>query len=101
MSNAALKSDTGQVFVGTTSGMANNSVTTTLGPTSGVVTRVTVESFGHRNIENAVYAHIRAMRELGKTQLNTAEIAEALGLSVTEVDSTLAALKKKGVKVLT
>jgi uncharacterized membrane protein len=52
------------------------------------------------DIERAVYAHIRAMRTLGKKTINTAEIAEALSLSLGEVHGALGALKKKGVKVL-
>jgi hypothetical protein len=52
-----------------------------------------------KGTENAVYAHIRAVRALGRTQINTDEIAKALGLSVGEVNSTLASLKKKGVKL--
>ena len=52
------------------------------------------------DIERAVYAHIRAIRVLGKKSVNTAEIAEALGISLDEVHGALGALKKKGVKVL-
>ena len=52
------------------------------------------------DIEKAVYAHIRAVRALGKKTVNTAEIAEALSLSLEEVHGVLAALKRKGVKVL-
>ena len=52
------------------------------------------------DIEKAVYAHIRAVRALGKKTVNTAEIAEALSLSLQEVHGALAALKRKGVKVL-
>ena len=52
------------------------------------------------DIERAVYAHIRAMRTLGKKTINTAEIAESLSLSLEEVHGALGALKKKGVRVL-
>jgi hypothetical protein len=52
-----------------------------------------------KNIENAVYAYIRAIRALGKTTINTADIAAALELAIADVDRTLSALKKKGVKV--
>ena len=51
-----------------------------------------------KDVEAAVYGHIRAMRALGRTKLNTDEIAAALGLSVNQVNQTLGALKKKGVK---
>jgi hypothetical protein len=52
------------------------------------------------NIENAVYAHIQAVRALGKTKITPEEIAAALGLSVSEVQGTISALRNKGVKTL-
>lgn len=51
-------------------------------------------------IESAVYAHIQAVRALGRTKINTVEIAKALGLSLGAVDKTLASLKQKGVRVI-
>ena len=53
-----------------------------------------------KNIESAVYAHIQAVRALGRTQIEPEEIARALGLSVSQVQGTIAALKGKGVKAL-
>jgi hypothetical protein len=52
-----------------------------------------------KKIENAVYAHIRAVRALGRTQINTDEIAKALGLTVAEVNNTIASLRARGVKL--
>jgi DNA-binding MarR family transcriptional regulator len=52
-----------------------------------------------KSIESAVYAHIQAVRALGKTHINTAEIAEALGLPLSAVARTITALRQKGVKV--
>jgi Mn-dependent DtxR family transcriptional regulator len=54
---------------------------------------------GVKNIENAVYAHIQAMRALGKTRVNTVDIAKALNLSLSEVEKTISALRHKGVKI--
>jgi DNA-binding MarR family transcriptional regulator len=51
-------------------------------------------------VQNAVYAHIRAIRALGRTKINTAEVADALLLSVGEVNRAISSLKGKGVKVL-
>lgn len=51
-------------------------------------------------IESAVYAHIRAVRALGRQTINTSEIAEALGLSVDIVNGAIANLTKKGVKIV-
>jgi hypothetical protein len=53
-----------------------------------------------RNIENAIYAYIRAIRALGRKNINTVEIAEALSLPIAAVDLALTSLKKKGVKTL-
>lgn len=53
-----------------------------------------------RNIQNAIYGHIRALRSLGRTSINTLEIAQALSLPLREVHSALVSLKKKGVMAL-
>lgn len=49
-------------------------------------------------IEDAVYAHIRAIRALGRTRINTAEIAQALSVSQRDVDRAVENLKGKGVR---
>jgi hypothetical protein len=53
-----------------------------------------------KGVQNAVYAHIRAIRSLGRTQINTSEIAAALSLPVAEVNRAISSLKKKGVRAL-
>jgi hypothetical protein len=49
-------------------------------------------------IEAAVYGHIRAVRALGRNEITTVEIANALNLSESAVLDALAALESKGVK---
>lgn len=51
-------------------------------------------------IEDAVYAHIQAMRALGRTRVNTAQIARALGLKTQVVDRAVSGLESKGVRVI-
>ena len=50
-------------------------------------------------VVSAVYSHIRAIRSLGHTTVNTADIARALSISTQQVETSLSALKNKGVKV--
>ena len=59
-----------------------------------------VSPHAQKNIESAVYAHIQAVRALGRTKVNTVEIAKSLGLSLAVVDKTLKSLKEKGVRVI-
>jgi predicted transcriptional regulator len=51
-----------------------------------------------KNIEAAVYSYIQALRSLGKTQINTAEIAKALGIPISIVASVLPKLGEKGIR---
>lgn len=51
-------------------------------------------------IERAVYSHIRAVRTLGRTQINTSDIADALSLDVNDVNRAVQKLKSKGVRKL-
>jgi CRP-like cAMP-binding protein len=53
-----------------------------------------------KSVENAVYSYMRAVRTLGRTKITTDEVADALALSVREVNSALSSLKKKGVRAL-
>jgi hypothetical protein len=53
-----------------------------------------------KGVQNAVYAYIRAIRALGRTKINTCEIADALSLSVAEVNLAISSLKKNGVRAL-
>jgi Winged helix-turn-helix DNA-binding len=54
----------------------------------------------NKRLENAIYAYIRAIRALGRDTINTIEIAEALSLTVPEVNRAISALEKRGVKIL-
>jgi len=49
-------------------------------------------------IQRAVLAHIRAIRSLGRTEINTVEIADALSLPVHEVNEVIEKLKDQGVR---
>jgi biotin operon repressor len=49
-------------------------------------------------IRDSIWAHIQAIRTLGRTQINTQEIADALSISVQEVNDALEALKEHGVR---
>ena len=50
--------------------------------------------------ESAVYAHIRALRALGHTTINTAKIADALSLNRRQVERAISALKDKGIRAM-
>jgi len=52
------------------------------------------------SVQNAVYAYIQAIRALGRTEINTSEIADALSLPVAEVNRAISSLRKKGVRAL-
>ena len=49
---------------------------------------------------NAVYGYIRAIRALGRTGVNTSEIAAALSLPISTVNRAVSALRSQGVRVL-
>lgn len=53
-----------------------------------------------KRVQNAVYAYIRAIRALGRTKINTSEIADSLSISTAEVNRAISALKKNGVRAL-
>jgi hypothetical protein len=59
-----------------------------------------VSSRSQKNIKSAVYAHIQAVRALGRTTINTVEISKALGLPLADIDRTVKLLKEKGVRVI-
>jgi hypothetical protein len=50
------------------------------------------------NVIAAVYAHVQAVRALGKTVVTPEEISRALGLSTKQVEAALNGLKERGVK---
>jgi CRP-like cAMP-binding protein len=51
-----------------------------------------------KKIRHAILAHIKAVRTLGRTEINTQEIADALSISVQEVNDALEELKKHGIR---
>jgi hypothetical protein len=51
-------------------------------------------------MERAVYAHIRALRTLGQTTVNTMEISEALSIPPNRIMEILHRLHSKGVKIV-
>jgi hypothetical protein len=53
-----------------------------------------------KEVINAVYSHIRAVRALGRGSINTNEIAKALSLPSKDVERAVSTLGRKGVKVL-
>jgi hypothetical protein len=101
-SNTTSTADSYFVDKGSTSGPYNDRETITDVSTRRVTVDTLIKSAARKgvSIENAVYGHIRALRALGRTKVNTAEIAQALSLPLEEVHSIVGILKKKGVKVL-
>jgi hypothetical protein len=77
------------------------STATSVGMTTLSSAGVVTESRPHSDevVESAVYAHLQALRALGQTRVNTADVAKALGIPQSLVDRTLESLLKKGVKV--
>lgn len=65
--------------------------------TSTSAPKKTAASFD-KAVENAVYGYIRAIRALGRTDVNTAEIAKALAIPLKQVDLAASKLRNKGVK---
>lgn len=70
----------------------------TLGRIAVPSARVVNDPAAMREIEKAVYSHIRAIRTLGRTSVTVTEIAAALGISVSDAERALMALESKGVK---
>ena len=60
--------------------------------------RVSTRSKNDNKIERAVYSHIRAVRTLGRTRINTSDIADALSLDVSDVNRVVEKLRAKGVR---
>lgn len=54
----------------------------------------------YSQIDRAVWAHIKALRALGRDQINSIEIAEALNLPLFVIHASIERLKPKGVKQL-
>ncbi len=54
----------------------------------------------YEDIEDAVFKYIEAIRAIGKTRVNTSEIAEALSLHPRDVERAARNLHARGVKAL-
>jgi ribosomal protein L20A (L18A) len=55
-------------------------------------------AFEQKAVEDAVYAHLRAVRRLGRMSVTIAEVASALGLTPEVVSAAVDKLGAKGVK---
>jgi hypothetical protein len=49
--------------------------------------------------ETAVFLHIKAIRSMGRTSVNSIEIAQSLGISHAAVVAAIIKLQNKGIKV--
>lgn len=66
---------------------------------SGATNALKREASQKKDVKAAVFTYIRAMRALGRTKLNSNDIAAALSLRPSEVEAVLPQLGSKGVKV--
>lgn len=48
-------------------------------------------------LENAVFGYLQSIRALGRTSINSTEIADALSISVADVDGAVARLRDRGI----
>jgi transcription initiation factor IIE alpha subunit len=79
---------------------ANNSTVTIVSSSPLFGTKKeALASASMKDIQGAVYSHIQAIRALGRTDINTEEIAKALSIPVVSVNSVIAKLKEKGVRI--
>lgn len=69
-------------------------------PSSSPIRKSTAVKKVDKSVEGAVFAHIKAIRSLGRTTVNASEIAKALDLPLGNVTIAVASLKSKGVKVV-
>lgn len=53
-----------------------------------------------KDMEAAVYAHVRAVRALGRTTINTLELSRSLGLPLAKVEKAVSNLRSKGIKIV-
>jgi CHASE2 domain-containing sensor protein len=81
---------TGLIITGATASSTSGYVTVSPSPSPPPVSK---KQFGL-----AILAHIQAIRALGRTEINTQEIADALCISVQKVNDVLEVLKKQGVR---
>jgi hypothetical protein len=52
-------------------------------------------------LEAAVFTHMQALRALGRTSISAAEVARALHLTVSEVETIVRRLVNRGVRIAT
>jgi hypothetical protein len=95
--NKSVKANTGSVSIPSVSVTTSTGIMTFAAAAIPPARGVHVDS---KKLESAVYAHIQAVRALGRTQIEPQEIARALGLTVAQVQGTIQALKAKGVKTV-
>jgi hypothetical protein len=71
---------------------------------SSTADRVTISGRSGRgrstspSVDDAVFGYIRAVRALGRTEVNSIEVARALHLPQSEVDAALHRLRERGVR---
>jgi hypothetical protein len=82
-------------YVKGTTGTSNGTVTSGTGGVAGGSSAL----LDPKSIEAAVFAYLQARRALGVTQISSVEIAGALGLVRSIVETTLRNLKSRGVKL--
>lgn len=84
----------------TVSTVTPTTVTATVSVGAKSTVTVTARKISASDLQEAIYAHIQAIRALGKTRVTPEEIARALDLSVSTVEGAVAALQSKGIRVL-
>ena len=67
---------------------------------SGLGTAGKEQGLAETTLEDAIFTYVQAIRALGRTQLNTVEIAEALSLRVAEVDAAVVRLRERGIRTV-
>ena len=51
-------------------------------------------------LENAVFGYLQSIRALGRTSINSTEIADALSISLADVHRAITNLENRGVQVI-
>jgi hypothetical protein len=100
MNNTITSAEMLLVGAPSTVGSVEGTPDTTIAPRKPLRRRTTIDRAMRIRMERAIYSHIRAMRALGRTRIDTREIAKALGLSTVQVVSAIGSLKRKGVRVI-
>lgn len=96
MNNRSVKSSAEALATTRTVRISNRAATT--GPAISQVSGIKPRLVKDKKIENAVFGYIQAVRALGRTTINTTEVSRALNLRLADVERTLSALRKRGVK---